>query len=200
MQPIPEEDIDVDIPFLKVFVKPLPMEEYVSGSDPAEGNPTSDDSVAHVMAVSSGEEVAVLAGKIEPGTFAEYLNRLAKWYNNAEILPERNNHGHAVILYLTDIEDKTPVKGLDGKPGWITSKKSKAIMYSKAAETFRDKATVLHDEETFLQLASVGGSTLEAPEGSHDDYATSYCLTICALMYGVVSVEVDESPVAGYRG
>lgn len=200
IDPIEDELVPVDVPFLKVYKLPQRMEEYQIGADPAEGNPTSDDSVAHVFAVSNGEECAVLAGKIEPGMFAEYIKKLSEWYNNAGALPERNNHGHAVILSLEDTWDFDPIKGPDGKPGWTTTGKSKAIAYSNAAEMFRDREVILHDEDTFNQLASIGGSDLSAPEGSHDDYATSSTLGLLAIRYGNVSVEVDVSPVAGYRG
>jgi len=200
LEPIPTEDIEIGVPFLKVYKLPNRLEDYYIGADPAEGNPTSDDSVAHVFAVSNGEECAVLAGKIEPGSFAEYLHLLSEWYNHAGILPERNNHGHAVILALEDNHDVDPIKGPDGKPGWTTSGKSKAIAFSNAAEMFRDREVILHDEDTLNQLASIGGSTLSAPEGSHDDYATSVTLALLALKYGNVSVEVAVSPVDGYRG
>lgn len=197
---VPEDDEELGIPYLKIFKKPWYNGQYVIGADPAEGNPTSDDSVAHVLDAEIGEEVAVLAGKIEPEMFAEYLATLATWYHNAEILPERNNHGHAVILALTSLFDKAPMKGLDGGFGWMTSSRGKAISYAKAAEIFRDKACIIHSEETFNQLASIDGSTLRAPEGDKDDYAISYVLSLCAKEFGFVTVEVGVSPTSGYRG
>lgn len=200
LEPLGESENEVSIPDLKIWKKPVFGEEYVIGADPAEGNPTSDDSVAHILAVSSGEQVATLAGKIEPGVFADYLVQLAAWYNHAAILPERNNHGHAVILSLRDVHDYDCLKGLDGGEGWQTNGKSKAIVYTHAAEAFRDGNTVIHDEDTLNQLASIGGSTLAAPEGSHDDYAVSYVLALEAAQYGAVSVEVSGSPTANYRG
>lgn len=200
LEPLDEELVDVGIPYLKVWKLPVRLEEYVIGGDPAEGNPTSDDSVAHVMAVSSGEQVATLAGKIEPGTFADYLSQLSIWYNKAEILPERNNHGHAVIGALEDNHDIGCIKGLDGKPGWQTTGKSKAIAYTHSAESFRDGECIIHDETTLNQLASIDGATLSAPEGSHDDYAMAFVLGQLALRYGTVSVEVGTSPTSNYRG
>lgn len=199
-EPLDESEVEVSVPFLKVWRKPVYAEEYVIGGDPAEGNPTSDDSVAHILAVSSGEQVATLAGKIEPGMFADYLTLLATWYNHAVILPERNNHGHAVILSLRDVHNIDCVKGLDGAEGWQTNGKSKAIAYTHAAESFRDQETIIHDEDTLNQLASIGGSTLAAPEGSHDDYAVAYVLALLAIQYGAVSVEVGGSPTSNYRG
>jgi len=58
------------VPNLTVFAVPVPGRKYVIGADPAEGNPTSDDSAATVLDVETGEEVATLAGKFELALFA----------------------------------------------------------------------------------------------------------------------------------
>lgn len=175
---------------------------YVIGADPAEGNPTSDDSSLTVVRVDNGEEVAVFSGKFEPDVFATYLTQIATYYNHAPALIERNNHGHAVIQWLDehsrrirllpghDAEPKK--KHVRGKPrkrdkaGWLTNKLGKAILYTIAAEHFRTCANfddeggkstiVLHDFTTYQQLMSIEGATLSAPEGDMDDRATSYAL------------------------
>lgn len=51
------------LPALEVYVPPQPGRSYVLAADPAEGNPTSDDSALTVLDWESGEEMAVLAGK-----------------------------------------------------------------------------------------------------------------------------------------
>jgi len=38
--------------------------------------------------------------QVEPAVFAGYLATLGAWYNAADILPERNNHGHLLIRAL----------------------------------------------------------------------------------------------------
>jgi hypothetical protein len=93
---------------------------------------------------------------------------------------ERNNHGHAVLLWLGGNSPLTLLPGWDGKPGWLSNAKGKALLYDGAAESFRDGATVLHSFETYTQLASIDGSTLRAPEGQHDDRADSYALALAA--------------------
>jgi hypothetical protein len=64
------------LPFLTVFAKPQQGHQYVIGADPAEGNPTSDESAATVLDEATAEQVAVLAGRIEPDVFAGYLYEL----------------------------------------------------------------------------------------------------------------------------
>ncbi len=172
------------IPGLEVFQEPVPGRRYVIGADPAEGNPTSDDSALEVLDLDTGEEVAALAGKFEPSTFASYIDQIGKMFNSAGVLPERNNHGHAVILWLKDNSELQVMDGLDDKAGWMTNSKSKAMMYATAADAFRDKETMVHSFATYTQLASIEGGTLSAPEGEHDDRATAYVLAIQAMRMG----------------
>ena len=42
----------------------------------------------------------------------------------------------------------------------------------------RDGEAVIHDPETFSQLASIEGATLRAPEGQPDDRATAFALAV----------------------
>jgi hypothetical protein len=86
------------IPGLTVYVLPEHGRRYVLGADPAEGNPTSDESALEVIGEETGEECAHLAGRYEPATFAAHLDTIGRWYNHARVLVERNDHGHAVLL------------------------------------------------------------------------------------------------------
>jgi hypothetical protein len=166
------------MPGLDVYVNPVYGREYVIGADPAEGNPTSDDSAAVVLDAVTGEECAVLAGKLEPSTFAGYLADLSAWYNDAAVLVERNNHGHAVLLALKG--DVRLLKGEDGKVGWQTNTRSKAEMYVQVVEALRDEDVRLHHFLTMTQLQSIDGSKLSAPEGEHDDLAVAFGLAVLA--------------------
>jgi hypothetical protein len=91
------------IPGLEVFALPDPRQTYIIGCDPAEGNPTSDDSALEVLQTITGEEVAALAGKYQPAVLAAHADAIGRWYNGAAVMVERNNHGHAVLLWLQDI-------------------------------------------------------------------------------------------------
>lgn len=168
------------VPGLQLYQLPDPNDAYVIGADPAEGNPTSDNSSLHLLNEVTGEEVAALAGKFEPAVFAAHIKALSEFYNRAPVLPERNNHGHAVILWLRDNSAVQILFGQDGKAGWQTTSVSKAYMYDQAADAFREKETTLHSLETLTELNSIEGSTLSAPEGLSDDRATSYSLALLA--------------------
>lgn len=168
------------IPGLKIYTLPEKGRFYKLGIDPAEGNPTSDDSALSVLDDETGEEAASLSGKFQPATIASYADQIGIFYNQASILPERNNHGHAVILWLNDNSKLEVLKGEDNKQGWLSSQLGKVRLYDEAAETVREENTVIHDFETFIQLSNIDGSTLRAPEGQHDDLADSYALALVA--------------------
>ena len=207
-EPRPETDAHLpdigsipDIPGLVVYRHPVRGREYVIGGDPAEGNPTSDDSAATVLDAWTGEEVAKLKGKFQPAIFAMYIDILAVAYNNAEVLVERNNHGHAVLLWLSEHSECSVMSGFDDKPGWLSSTKGKALMYSVGGDVFRDRKTTIHSKDSLSQLQSIEGNTLRAPEGLPDDLADSYVLALVAI-YGPVTsnkIEVGENFLSDWR-
>jgi hypothetical protein len=172
---------------LEIFAPPGPDRRYVIGADPAEGNPTSDDSALAVLDSETGEECAALAGRFDPTVFAGHVAAVSAWYNRAAVLCERNNHGHAVLLWLRDSTQVELLRDHDGRDGWNTTSKSKAQLWTTAADAFRGGSTLLHSFATFTQLASIEGATLRAPEGQKDDRAVAYALALQAAV-------LDEPP------
>lgn len=189
------------LPTLDVYALPQPDHVYVIGADPAEGNPTSDDSALTVMDVTSGEEVAALAGKFQPAVLAGHADAIGRYYNGAGLMIERNNHGHAVLLWLNDNSGLRILNGHDGKPGWLSSSLGKTLLYDAMADGFRDGETTLHSFVTYTQLASIEGATLRAPEGFHDDRADSYALAHVGRSAMQTSpVAMRQAQVAGRSG
>lgn len=176
MEALETPDAAPGIPMLEVYALPEPGKAYVIGADPAEGNPSSDDSALTVMDAITGEEVAALAAKVEPRVFGSYIHQIGMFYNQAVVLCERNNHGHLVLGWLDDYSGLSLALGPDGKVGWLTNSLGKALMYDACAETFRTKDTVLHSFATYTQISSIEGASLSAPQGEADDRATSYAL------------------------
>jgi hypothetical protein len=166
------------LPGLVLYAVPEAGRRYVIGADPAEGNPTSDDSALTVLDVDSGEEVGSLAGRFEPATFAAHIDAVSRYFNGAPAMVERNNHGHAVLLWLRDNSGVWRLCGRDGAPGWLTSTAGKALLFDGAGEAFRDGRAAVRSPETLSQLCNVEGSTLRAPEGEMDDRAVSFVLAL----------------------
>jgi hypothetical protein len=137
-----------------------------------------------VLDADQWAEAATLAGKLEPGAFAHALEQIAAYYHDADVLVERNNHGHTVLRALHDGGRVRVLAGYDGRPGWLSNIKGKPLLYDAVAEAVRSAACTVRSPETAAQLASIEASTLRAPEGLHDDQADAFALAIAALAYG----------------
>jgi hypothetical protein len=141
----------------------------------------TDDSALCVLDVNSGAQVAELAGKFEPSVFASYAYQLAVWFYKAGILVERNNHGHAVLLWIRACgSDVRALHGHDDKPGWLSSTLGKTQLYDTCADAFKNAEVTVHSFATYSQLASIDGSALRAPAGEHDDRADAFALACVA--------------------
>lgn len=186
------------IPGLVVYRGPAPgppkageaYRRFVIGADSAEGNPTSDDSSLTVLDRETGEECAVLSAKLQPHVFARYISQVSDWFNGADVMCERNNHGHTVIGWLRDNSSVKLLTGHDNGVGWLSSSKGKAILYDTVAEAFRQRETILHSAATMYQLALIEGATLRAPEGEHDDRADSYGLALVGITRRSLGLEL----------
>lgn len=190
---IPLPDDAPSIHKLVIYKTPEVGHQYVIGADPAEGNPHSDDSALIVMDEDNGEEVAKLAGKYEMTVFAGHIDEIGRWYNMAKVLVERNNHGHAVLLALREMD--TPLYllcGPDEKDGWLDSPKGKVLLYNTGADTVRTRSTLIHSLDVYHQLASVEGATLKAPEGMPDDLAVAYVLACNAMVLSKKAAWLDD--------
>jgi hypothetical protein len=189
------------IPGLVAYTLPVAGRKYVVGADPAEGNPTSDDSAITVLDVATGEEVAALAGRLEPSIFASHAYAVAQWFNKAAILCERNNHGHAVLLWLRQSgQGVRRLAGHDHKEGWMSSTLGKTSLYDRCADAFKSKEVTLHSFATFTQLSSIDGSTLRAPDGQRDDRADSFALAVCGRLAERVEVPPWHVHIEPSRG
>lgn len=176
LEPIPTPTAAPNITDFVMWKRPDPTREYVIGLDPAEGKETSDESALTVLDKKTGEQVAVLAGQIEYAVFAAYADEIGRYYNHAALMVERNNHGHAVLLWLQENSTLVLVIGHNDEIGWLTNTKGKALLYSDVADAFREGMVLVHDFTTLTQLMSIERSTLSAPKGEHDDRAVAFAL------------------------
>jgi len=165
----------------------------MAGADPAEGNPTSDDSACTWVDSGTGEEVATLVGKWEPAVFAEYVSIVSEYYNYADIMAERNNHGHLLIYALINTFGASVMNGPDGRPGWLSNAQGKKLMYDTLAEKIRAKEVLIRSAGAVAQIASIDEIDLRAPEGMHDDIADSWALLCGGMTYG----SIGESSASG---
>lgn len=179
---LPVSNAGPAIPGLQVWTQPEAGQVYVIGADTAEGNPLSDFSAGSVVDLT-GAQVAAWAGRVEPAVFGAQIAAVSAYFNNAPVLVERNNHGHAVLLWLREFSTVRCLPGLDDKPGWPTTGSSKPLAFDNAAEMLRGAAALVRDRETLAELANITAATLAAPPGLHDDRAMAHVLALAALRH-----------------
>lgn len=170
---------------------PQPKDIYVAGADTAEGS--HDYSYLKIINVSKRREAFMFRARCGVDYFYKVLDKWCRYFRNAFLAVERNNHGHAVILGLEEIchyphlykeEKPQPVIGIASHPmktGWITDKNSKPLMldelkYAIEGDWDQDEdhfapqfqvfdLNFLQECLTFEQL----DGKLEAIEGKFDD-------------------------------
>lgn len=174
--------------FLWIWKFPTPGRWYVVFGDPAEGLGKGDFSAGIVMEYNTGEIVAVWHGHIDPDQFGRQLVGLARYYRNALLGIEVNNHGIATViaardtgydnLYRRMVYDQESDQETQ-KLGWKTDLLTKPIMINEYKAAVRDGLTYIPDERVLLQLMAYEekepaneSSThrkMGAPSGEHDD-------------------------------
>lgn len=148
---------------LLIFKMPDKDQAYAVGADPAEGLEDGDNSAASVLD-KNFEQCATYAGKMDPDTFGKFLVKLAKFYNNAIIAPEVNNHGHAVLqaiknekyykVYKREVKEELG-KDIQDKVGWLNNVKTKMQMLDELKAAYRDGSLTINDEATLREMLTV---------------------------------------------
>lgn len=175
---------------------------YSIGVDCAAGLPTSDYSTAIVVEKYSGRVVAQMRGKIEPALHAIYVHELSKFYNNAVVLPERNNHGTGFLVRARDIGMWCVVDPKDGRDGWNTANLQRKIyLLDYTATQISNNNVVIRGEDLYSELSLIDAQTLKAPEGAdfYDDLAIAFCLATFARQYASVP-DYDNQVGLDFRG
>lgn len=183
---------------LKVYKERDAKETYVIGADVGmglrsgvKGRP-SDPSVAQVLD-SQLRQVAVWRGTVHPDVFAEILIALGYYYNEALLVPERNNHGLVTCVELRD--KQYPNLYLDITEGTIepdretlnigvfTSEKTKPLMIDKLRAFDRNREIEINDTTTLEEMLTfvvTESGKMEAEGGTHDDCVMSLALAAYA--------------------
>lgn len=172
----------------KVWKEPVAGRNYVVSADVAEGLETGDFSSADVIDGLTGEQCAHWHGKIDADQFAIILSWIAKRYNMAFIVPERNNHGMIVCEKLTEQirYPKVYVETIVEPPhrprkryGWITTKASKPLVIDNLIAEIREGTHGIRCAETFGEMMTFQNNsdgTMTASEGMYDDRVMSIAI------------------------
>ena len=158
---------------------PQAFDKYVMGVDVG-GGVGGDYSALCVVSVSTRQVVYTERNnRVTPAQWAHRVIQVGSRYNQAQVLAESNNHGHALLLELDTCGYHQQWRSEKGKP-WVTTLQSKLDAYDTLRESLQ--LVKILDRPTWLELRSLtipaGKVAPEAPKGAHDDAAMA-----CALAY-----------------
>ncbi len=166
--------------YVDIWEKPRSNKFYVIGADVAEGLSHGDYSVATVYD-DDFNLVAMWRGHIDPDLFGDELVKLAKYYNEAYLGVESNNHGRTTIKSVLDANymnlfySKSYDKAADvitKKVGWDTNQKTKRLLVNTLARWVREKWIGVKSKvlirECMSYIIEDNGST-NAQNGCFDD-------------------------------
>lgn len=165
-----------------------PGESYAIGADVGLGVRDGDWSVAHVLD-SEKRLVAVFRAQVHPDYFADILAAIGRYYNNALIAPERNNHGLVTCIRLWK-DLSYPNVYLDLKEGQTedrdtinighyTDVKTRPLIIDRLRGAMRENDITVRDETTLKELQTFivnEAGKMCAEASCHDDCVMSLAI------------------------
>ena len=140
-------------------------EEYVIGSDVAEGLDEGDSSTFVGLSRKTRKTVITAEYKLKPDKHANELEKFARQYNYALLGVEKNNHGHSTINTLENtlkyknlfsmIRYNTKAKKETDEIGWLTTEQSKYLMLDELDTAHRNGDIEITDIRILKQMMTV---------------------------------------------
>jgi len=176
---------------LKLFKKPTAAASYVIGGDPTRTT-YGDYACAQIMNRHTMEQVGVWRGKTTPGTFAEELYKLGRYFNNALVVPEIEGPGHTTVGILIGLNyprifrrkkvDRTTHSNVPTY-GWSTTAHNKELAIGMLLQYVVSKDIVIHDHHTFMEMRDYvtqerGGYGPADEKHGHDDTVMAMAIAL----------------------
>ena len=180
---------------LEVWLPPIEGKRYLVAVDPAGGGSEGDYSVAEVLDLETGLQCAEYAGHMGGLELAALITGLAREYNGAWLVVERNNHGTGVLAlaetscrYLKIYRQagqtgRAGQAGQAGQAGWLTTSISRPAMLGRLGAALVEEPGIFQSQKllaecrNFVRLGS-GGTGARA--GTHDDRVMAMAIGLAA--------------------
>jgi len=175
---------------LKVWKEPEKSGNYVISADVSEGLAHGDFHSADVLEHDTGEQVAHYHGKMEPWEYASLLIALGNRYNEAWLVPEKNNHGQQVIqelikadypnIYMEMIEE--PPNKPRKRFGWVTTgagDRKRQALVDHGKKLIYDGNPGINDPKTYEEMLNFkrqADGKERADNGTFDDCVMSWLI------------------------
>lgn len=201
------EFLDDEKGYISIWEEPQPGKFYSIGADVAEGLVLGDYSCAYVGDNDTFDLVARWHGHIDPDLFGKELVKLGRYYNEAYIGVENNNHGLTTLttlkkeeywnIYFSKTYDRIS-DTMTQKLGWTTSVRTKPLMIDKLAEYVREYHLGIYDDllisEMYTYIIEDNGKT-NAQAGCHDDAVMAVAILLQLLLEGRGDTYTPEIPL-----
>lgn len=166
---------------LAIWLPPMAGKRYVVAVDPAGGGSEGDYSAAQVVELETGLQCAEYAGHMSGLNLAQLTTELAKEYNEAELVVERNNHGSSVLALASIVCCYRRIYEQAGKAGWLTDTVSCPAALSRLGAMLVERPEcflsprLLAECRSFVRLPN--GRT-GARAGTHDDRVMAMAIAL----------------------
>lgn len=169
---------------LQVWLPPVAGRRYIMAADPAGGGSDGDFAAVQVIDRATGVQCAELQARLSPRDLARASAELAREYNGALLVVERNNHGAAVLAFLEKemAGSAAPLslyEGADRMPGWLTDSASRPRMLGRLAVLIASHPELMASGRLLGECRSFvtdeHGRAAAAP-GAHDDLVMSMAI------------------------
>lgn len=127
---------------LRIYKPPIIRRTYTCGWDPSAGDPGSDYSPGAVIDNLTLDLVATWIGKLPPDRLMLMACLVGRYYNDAMVVWEANNHGAAFgigidelgypNLYLRTTTKDSTSQAITDKLGFLTTPKNRSFLFDNA--------------------------------------------------------------------
>jgi hypothetical protein len=166
-----------------------PQKRIAIGADVAEGIEGGDFSTMCGLD-KSFEQVMSYFGHTHPDLFGAELVKAGKYYQDALLAPEVNNHGLTTLthiinqnypfIYMRQVLDERSSE-YTAKAGWQTSVKTKTLMLDEFIAAYRDGSLKLNDAELLQEMLSLSINADGSVNLNGKDRVVAACIALQAL-------------------
>jgi hypothetical protein len=172
---------------LEIWFPPVPGRSYLVAVDPAGGGADGDYSAAEVIDLATGMQCAEFAAHLGGVELTRVITDLAREYNGALLVVERNNHGSGVLALAETVcgypriyrQGNSPL----GQAGWLTTSVTRPAVLGMLNAALVEQAELFMSRRLLGECRSfvrqVDGSA-GAAQGTHDDRVMAMAIGLAA--------------------
>lgn len=181
---------------VSIWERPQEGENYVMGVDPSTGSKEGDWTIASVLSVTTGDQVAEFRARMDPDLAIDQIEALGVFYNGAFTGVEANSYGIPYVRALEDrgtlpmFEREIPDRREPGKTnklaGWLTTPKSRNLLFTELRKAVREDRCRIRSLDTLRECRTLTIvrtdvtrlERIEARSGCHDDGPMAHGIAI----------------------